>query len=94
VYKSKKVSPVGPAVSFVQEHWDNERVPYSIGQEMVVFLVTTASGQSYRLCGPSCVFLFNGDQVIGFHPPIRIADMTRGEFVAKLRELARGRDGA
>ena len=94
VYKSKKANPLGQAVSFVQETWEHERVPYPVGQEMVAFLVTTASGQSHRLCGPSCIFLLNGDKVTGFHPPIRITDMTRAEFVAKLRELARGRDGA
>jgi hypothetical protein len=94
VFKSTGANPLGPTVSFVQETWEHERVPYPVGQEMVAFLVTTTSGQNHRLCGPSCIFLLNRDKVTGFHPPIRITDMTRAEFVAKLRALARGRDGA
>jgi hypothetical protein len=81
----------GQALTFRQERWVSEQTPYSVGQEMVVFLMAGPRGYS-RLAGPYYVFLFKGSKVTSFHSPVKTDGMTVVEFLSKLRALGKGPD--
>ena len=79
---------IGATLVFRQESWVSESTPYSIGQDMILFLVATRQGL-LRLAGPYYVFLVNGDEITSFHSPISTVGMTPGDFAARLRALAK-----
>jgi Carboxypeptidase regulatory-like domain len=88
VLKTTPGEPVGSTLSFRQEDWANERTPYRVGQEMVVFLSAARDGLR-RLAGPVYVWIFDGDTIVNsFGHRVEIGS-TPPSFLARLRELAR-----
>jgi hypothetical protein len=88
VFKDPTVRVIGGAVAFTQENWADERTPYAVGQEMVVFLTASATGFG-RVAGPSSVFLVRGDRVLGRQYLGRMGSASTTEFLAKLRAMAK-----
>jgi hypothetical protein len=88
VLKTTPGVPVGSTLSFRQEYWADERTPYRVGQEMVVFLSAARDGLR-RLAGPVYVWLFDGDKIVNsFGQRVEIVS-TPPSFLARLRELAK-----
>lgn len=79
---------IGKTLSFRQEYSVNERTPYRVGQEMVVFLSATRDGFR-RLAGPAYVWLFDGDKVVNSFGQREDEGTTPSSFLASLRELAK-----
>ena len=79
---------VGTTLSFRQEYSSNERTPYRVGQEMVVFLSDTRDGFR-RLAGPAYVWLFDGDRILNSFGSGVNEGSTPRSFLARLRELAK-----
>jgi hypothetical protein len=76
-------------LTFRQERWVSEQTPYSVGQEMIVFLA--GGPQAYlRLAGPYYVFLLKGSKITSFHSPVKTDGMTLVEFLSKLRAIGKG----
>jgi hypothetical protein len=86
--KDNRARPIGHTLTFVQENWVNERTPYPIGQEMIVFLAATQEG-FVRLSGPYCTFLVRGNEVVSPYSTVKTDGMTPRAFLAKLRALAK-----
>lgn len=77
----------GQTLTFVQEHWVEERTPYAVGQQMIVFLTATPRG-FYRVAGPQTAFLIADEHIIW--PPGYSGAAGRptvAEFLARLRAL-------
>lgn len=83
---------IGKTMSFRQEYSVNERTPYRVGQEMVVFLSATRDGFR-RLAGPIYVWLFDGDKVVNSFGQREDEGTTPSSFLARLRELAKQESG-
>jgi len=83
--KDSQVRSPGMTVTFFQDEWMGERVPYAIGQEMIAFLLATQSGFR-RLAGPYSVFLLDQKTSSVTVPALRQSVPT-SEFLAMLRAL-------
>src|SRR5574338_782058 len=75
-------------VTFVQEEWADEQIPYPKGQTMLVLLSAGSHGTLVRTYGPFSVFTIEGDTVTSSHPSIKSGRITASEFLAKARMLA------
>jgi hypothetical protein len=92
VLRNTSDQQIGTTLSFRQEYSWDERTPYRVGQEMVVFLSVTRDGFR-RLAGPAYVWLFDGNRVLS-SSGLRVNEgSTPGSFLAKLRELAKQEPG-
>lgn len=74
-------------LTFLQEQWARERVPYGVSQELVVFLRGSTS-RWLRLAGPYCVFRIDGTAVRSGHPGIQAEHVSAQEFLDRLRLLS------
>ncbi len=92
VLRNTSAEAVGDTLTFRKEHWSDERTPYPVGQEMVVFLTSTREGFR-RLVGPVYVWLFDGDTIVNsFGQPVETGSTPRS-FLARLRDLAKQEPG-
>jgi hypothetical protein len=88
VVKDATAGPLGSTLTFRQENWSGERVPYAVGEEMIVFL-NRDLGEWRRLIGPHSVFRIKGREVFSPGWLSETAGLTPEALVTMLRSLPR-----